>query len=86
MNPRTLDPLPPPIEQLERKSATRTAALNDPEFFQQDGSAIMEANKMRCGPTWILRTLGGLNWTASRWTAWPPIRVSSSGDTGQSLG
>ena len=42
---RRLEQLPGRIEQLEREIAARTAAMNDPAFFQQDSSAIVEANK-----------------------------------------
>ena len=42
---RTLEQLPGRIEQLESEIATRTAAMNDPAFFQQDSSAIVEANQ-----------------------------------------
>jgi hypothetical protein len=33
------------IEQLESEIAARTAAMTDPAFFAQDGSAIVQANK-----------------------------------------
>ncbi|MDE2272079.1 MAG: ATP-binding cassette domain-containing protein [Xanthomonadaceae bacterium] len=42
---RTLEQLPGRIEELEREIAARTAAMNDPAFFQQNGSAIVEANQ-----------------------------------------
>ncbi|HEX6612841.1 MAG TPA: ATP-binding cassette domain-containing protein, partial [Rhodanobacteraceae bacterium] len=42
---RTLEQLPGRIEQLESEIAARTAAMNDPAFFAQDGSAIVQANK-----------------------------------------
>src|SRR5690348_7158057 len=42
---RTLEQLPGRIEQLESEIAARTAAMNDPAFFQQDRSAIVQANK-----------------------------------------
>jgi ATP-binding cassette subfamily F protein uup len=42
---RTLEQLPGRIEQLESEIATRTAAMNDPAFFQQDSSAIVQANQ-----------------------------------------
>jgi len=40
-----LEQLPARIEQLEGEIATRTAAMNDPAFFQQDSSAIVQANR-----------------------------------------
>ena len=43
---RRLEQLPARIEQLESEIATRTAAMNDPAFFQQDGSAIVQANQV----------------------------------------
>ena len=42
---RTLEQLPGRIEQLESEIATRTAAMNAPAFFQQDSSAIVQANQ-----------------------------------------
>ena len=42
---RTLEQLPGRIEQLESEIAARTAAMNNPAFFQQDSSAIVQANK-----------------------------------------
>ena len=42
---RTLEQLPGRIEQLESEIATRTAAMNDPAFFQQDSNAIVQANQ-----------------------------------------
>lgn len=42
---RTLEQLPGRIEQLESEIATRAAVMNDPAFFQQDGSAIVQANQ-----------------------------------------
>ena len=42
---RALEQLPGRIEQLESEIATRTAAMNDPAFFQQDSSAIVQANQ-----------------------------------------
>ncbi|MES2403101.1 MAG: ATP-binding cassette domain-containing protein [Pseudomonadota bacterium] len=41
---RLLEQLPRRIEQLEDEIATRTAAMNDPAFFQQDSDAIVQAN------------------------------------------
>jgi ATP-binding cassette subfamily F protein uup len=42
---RTLEQLPARIEQLETEIAARTAAMNDSAFFQQDSSAIVQANQ-----------------------------------------
>jgi ATP-binding cassette subfamily F protein uup len=42
---RTLEQLPGRIEQLESEIAARTAAMNDPAFFQQDSNAIVQANQ-----------------------------------------
>jgi ATP-binding cassette subfamily F protein uup len=42
---RELELLPERIEQLETEIGTRTAAMNDPAFFQQDGAAIAQANE-----------------------------------------
>jgi ATP-binding cassette subfamily F protein uup len=42
---RLLEQLPRRIEQLESEIATQAAAMNDPAFFQQDSSAIVQANK-----------------------------------------
>jgi ATP-binding cassette subfamily F protein uup len=41
---RTLEQLPGRIEQLESAIAAQTAAMNDPAFFQQDRSAIVQAS------------------------------------------
>jgi ATP-binding cassette subfamily F protein uup len=40
-----LDQLPRRIEQLESDIAGRTAAMNEPTFFQQDSAAIVKANE-----------------------------------------
>ena len=40
-----LEQLPKRIEQLEGDIATRTAAMNEPAFFQQDSAAIVKANE-----------------------------------------
>jgi ATP-binding cassette subfamily F protein uup len=40
-----LDQLPKRIEQLESDIASRTAAMNEPTFFQQDSAAIVKANE-----------------------------------------
>ncbi|MDW2980372.1 ATP-binding cassette domain-containing protein [Rhodanobacter sp. KK11] len=40
-----LEQLPQRIEQLEGDIAARTAAMNDPAFFQQDSAAIVKANE-----------------------------------------
>ena len=42
---RRLEQLPKRIEQLEREIAHQAAAMNDPAFFQQDSSAIVQANQ-----------------------------------------
>ena len=42
---RLLEQLPRRIEQLENEIASRTAAMNDPAFFQQDSDAIVQANQ-----------------------------------------
>jgi ATP-binding cassette subfamily F protein uup len=40
-----LEKLPKRIEQLETDIASRTAAMNEPAFFQQDSAAIVKANE-----------------------------------------
>jgi ATP-binding cassette subfamily F protein uup len=40
-----LDQLPKRIEQLESDIAGRTAAMNEPTFFQQDSATIVKANE-----------------------------------------
>src|SRR5690348_1760765 len=42
---RALEQLPGRIEQLESEIAAQAAAMNDPAFFQQDSSAIVQANQ-----------------------------------------
>ena len=42
---RSLDQLPRRIQQLESAIADQAAAMNDPAFFQQDSSAIVQANQ-----------------------------------------
>ncbi len=42
---RLLEQLPRRIEQLESDIASRAAAMNEPAFFQQDSSAIVQANQ-----------------------------------------
>ncbi|MGN2247495.1 ATP-binding cassette domain-containing protein [Frateuria sp. GZRR35] len=42
---RELEQLPARIEQLETEIAARTAAMNEPAFFQQDSTAIVQANE-----------------------------------------
>ena len=42
---RELEQLPAKIEALETEIAARTAAMNDPVFFQQDNAAILAANQ-----------------------------------------
>ena len=41
---RELEQLPSRIEQLETAIAERTAAMNEPAFFQQDSATIIQAN------------------------------------------
>lgn len=41
---RELELLPAKLEQLEAEIAKRTAAMNDPKYFQQDAAAITKAN------------------------------------------
>jgi ATP-binding cassette subfamily F protein uup len=42
---RELDALPKRIEDLDAELASAHAAVADPEFYQQDGATIAEANK-----------------------------------------
>jgi ABC transport system ATP-binding/permease protein len=42
---RELEQLPARIEHLESQIGERTAAMNEPAFFQQDGAAIIQANE-----------------------------------------
>jgi ATP-binding cassette subfamily F protein uup len=42
---RELDLLPAKLEQLEAEIARRTAAMNDPKYFQQDAVAITRGNE-----------------------------------------
>jgi len=42
---RELEQLPARIEQLEADIAARTAAMTEPAFFQQDSTAIVQANE-----------------------------------------
>ncbi|MDO1529505.1 ATP-binding cassette domain-containing protein [Fulvimonas sp. R45] len=42
---RELEQLPARIEQLEADIATRSEAMNDPAFYQQDSTAIVQANE-----------------------------------------
>jgi ATP-binding cassette subfamily F protein uup len=42
---RELEQLPVRIEQLEADIAAKTAAMNDPGFYQQDNAAILRANE-----------------------------------------
>jgi ATP-binding cassette subfamily F protein uup len=42
---RELDLLPAKLEQLEAEIAKRTAAMNDPKYFQQDAAAITRGNE-----------------------------------------
>jgi ABC transport system ATP-binding/permease protein len=40
-----LEQLPKRIEQLEGEIGSRSAAMNEPAFFQQDSAAIVKANE-----------------------------------------
>jgi ATP-binding cassette subfamily F protein uup len=42
---RELDLLPAKLEELEAEIAKRTAAMNDPKYFQQDAAAITRGNE-----------------------------------------
>jgi ATP-binding cassette subfamily F protein uup len=42
---RELDELPKRIEQLESEIANQMAAINEPAFFQQDSSTIVQTRK-----------------------------------------
>jgi ATP-binding cassette subfamily F protein uup len=42
---RELEQLPARIERLENEIGERTAAMNEPSFFQQDSAAIVQANE-----------------------------------------
>ena len=42
---RELEQLPARIEALETEIAQRTAAMNDPAFYQQDAAALLKANE-----------------------------------------
>ncbi|PTR34947.1 ATP-binding cassette subfamily F protein uup [Luteibacter sp. OK325] len=42
---RELDLLPAKLEELETEIARRTAAMNDPKYFQQDAAAITRGNE-----------------------------------------
>ncbi len=42
---RELEQLPARIETLETEIAQRTAAMNDPAFYQQDAAALLKANE-----------------------------------------
>ncbi|WP_368561665.1 ATP-binding cassette domain-containing protein [Pseudoxanthomonas sp. UTMC 1351] len=42
---RELEQLPARIEALETEIAQRTAAMNDPSFYQQDAAALLKANE-----------------------------------------
>jgi ATP-binding cassette subfamily F protein uup len=42
---RELDLLPAKLEELEAEIAKRTAAMNDPKYFQQDAAAIARGNE-----------------------------------------
>jgi ATP-binding cassette subfamily F protein uup len=60
---RELEQLPRRIEQLEGDIASRTVAMNDPAFFQQDSVAIVEANEALVG------LQAELDIAFARWTA-----------------
>jgi len=42
---RELDLLPAKLEELEAEIARRTAAMNDPKYFQQDAATITRGNE-----------------------------------------
>jgi ATP-binding cassette subfamily F protein uup len=42
---RELEQLPGRIEKLEADIASRTEAMNDPEFFRQDNASVVKANE-----------------------------------------
>jgi ATP-binding cassette subfamily F protein uup len=42
---RELEQLPARIEQLEADIAARAQAMNEPAFFQQDSTAVQQANE-----------------------------------------
>jgi ATP-binding cassette subfamily F protein uup len=58
-----LDQLPRRIEQLESDIAGRTAAMNQPAFFQQDSAAIVKANEA------LTALQAELDTIYARWTA-----------------
>jgi ABC transport system ATP-binding/permease protein len=60
---RELDALPARLEQLEAEIATRTQAMNEPKFFQQDSAAIVAANEE------ISRLQAELDLAFARWEA-----------------
>jgi ATP-binding cassette subfamily F protein uup len=60
---RELDALPGRLEQLEAEIASRTQAMNDPKFFQQDSAAIVRANEE------IARLQAELDAAFARWEA-----------------
>jgi ATP-binding cassette subfamily F protein uup len=57
-----LDQLPRRIEQLENDIATRSAAMNEPAFFQQDSAAIVKANEA------LVAVQAELDAAYARWT------------------
>jgi ATP-binding cassette subfamily F protein uup len=57
-----LDQLPKRIEQLEADIASRTSAMNEPAFFQQDSAAIVKANEAIAG------LQGELDGAYARWS------------------
>ncbi len=57
-----LEQLPKRIEQLEGDIATRTAAMNEPAFFQQDTALIVKANEA------LVTLQGELDTAYARWT------------------
>lgn len=60
---RELEQLPKRIEQLESDIASRTAAMNDPAFFQQDSATIVKANET------LVALQAELDIAFARWTA-----------------
>ncbi|SEJ45363.1 ATP-binding cassette domain-containing protein [Frateuria terrea] len=59
---RELEQLPLRIEQLETQIGERSAAMNEPSFFQQDGAAIVQANEA------LARLQSELDSAYSRWS------------------
>jgi ATP-binding cassette subfamily F protein uup len=57
-----LEQLPKRIEQLEGEIGNRTAAMNEPAFFQQDSAAIVKANEA------LVALQGELDAAYARWS------------------